>query len=65
MLKNIKKHVLKAMYNYHYHMANYCYKKVDAYGPNCNGYWGDKVEKHVYKEFELVDKLVQMDGDLI
>ena len=27
--------------------------------------WGDKVEKHVYKEFELVDKLVQMDGDLI
>lgn len=60
MLKNIKKHVLKLMYDYHYHMANYYYRKVDVYGPEYNGYWGNKVEKHVCKEFELVNKLVQM-----
>lgn len=60
MLKNIKKHVLKAMYNYHYHMSNYCYGKVDAYGPERNAYWNDKVAKHINKEFELVNKLVQM-----
>lgn len=64
MLKNIKKHVLKAMYNYHYHMSNYYYGKVDAYGPECNDYWSDKVAKHINKEFELVDKLIQMEGDL-
>lgn len=62
MLKIIKKHVLKTMYNYHYHMSNYCYGKVDEYGPERNSYWGDKVEKHVRKEFELVNKLVQMEG---
>ena len=60
MLKIIKKHVLKLMYDYHYHMSNYCYGKVDAYGPECNGYWGKQLEKHVYKEFDLVDKLIQM-----
>ena len=46
MLKNIKKHVLKAMYNYHYHMSNH-------YGC-CNV----KGLKHVRKEFELVNKIV-------
>ena len=49
MLKYIKKHVLKAMYNYHYHMSNH-------YGC-CN----EKAVKHIYKEFELVDKLIQVD----
>lgn len=60
MLKKIKKHVLMAMYNYHYHMSNHYYRKVDAYGPDNNAHWGDKVAKHVNKEFELVNKLVQM-----
>lgn len=53
MLKNIKKHVLKAMYNYHYHMTNH-------YGC-CN----EKAEKHLYKEFELVNKLVQIEETYI
>lgn len=48
MLKIIKKHALKAIYNYHYHMTNH-------YGC-CN----EKAEKHLYKEFELVNKLVQL-----
>jgi hypothetical protein len=50
MLKNIKEHVLKAMHNYHYHMSNYygCF--------NCKGM------KHISKEFELVNKLVQLKG---
>lgn len=62
VLKFIKKHVLEAMYNYHYHMSNYCYRKVDAYGPEHNDYWGNKVVKHANKEFELVEKLVQLEG---
>ena len=49
MLKIIKKQVLKAMYNYHYHMTN-------VYGC-CNA----KATKHLYKEFELVNKLVKME----
>ena len=60
MLNFIKKHVLTAMYNYHYHMANYCYGKVDEYGPEYNGYWGDKVMKHISKECKAVEKLVQL-----
>lgn len=62
MLKSTKKHVLKAMYNYHYHMSNYCYGKVDAYGPENNDYWENKVVKHTNKEFKLVEKLVQLEG---
>ena len=60
MLTKIKKHVLKVIYNYHYHMANYCYGKVDAYRPENNVYWEDKVTKHTIREMVLVDKLVQM-----
>ena len=48
MLKNIKKHVLKAIYNYHYHMTNHY------------GCFNEKGLKHIHKEFELVNKLVQM-----
>ena len=62
VLKNIKKHVLKLLYEYHYHMSNYYYKKVDAYGPEDNDYWESKVVKHANKEFELVEKLVQLEG---
>ena len=61
MLKNLMKHVYKLMYDYHYHMSNYCYKKVDCYGPEHNDYWNDKVTKHINKEFELVSKLVQLE----
>ena len=53
MLKTIKKHVLKAMYDYHYHMTNH-YGCVD-----------EKGLKHVYKEFELVNKLVQLEETYI
>lgn len=49
MLKNIKKHVLKAMYNYHYHMTNHY------------GCFNEKGFKHINKEFELVNKLVQIE----
>ena len=50
MLKNIKKHVLIAVYHYHYYMTN-------LYGC-CD----EKARKHLYKEFELVNKLVKMGG---
>lgn len=62
MLKFIKKHVLKAMYNYHYHMSNYCWKKVDEYDSERNYYWEDKVAKHIRKELELFDKIIQLEG---
>ena len=65
MLKHIKKHVLKTMYNYHYHMSNYYYGKVDVYGPENNQHWQDRVEKHINKEFELVNKLVQLEETYI
>ena len=58
MLKNIKRHVCKLMYKYHYHMANYCYRKVDTYGPEDNDYWEGKLVKHVHKELEMLRKLV-------
>ena len=53
MLKFIKKHVYKLLYGYHYHISNYYYKK---------GYWNEKVVKHANKEFELVEKLIQLEG---
>jgi hypothetical protein len=60
MLTKIKKYVLKIMYDYHYHMTNYCYRKVDEYGPENNAYWENRVMKHTIKEMVLVDKLVQL-----
>lgn len=48
MLNYIKKHVLKLMYNYHYHMANHY------------GCANDKGIEHISKEFKLVEKLVQL-----
>lgn len=60
MLKSIKKHVLKVMYDYHYHMANYCYGKVDEYSPENNKYWEDRVTKHTIREMVLVDKLAHL-----
>lgn len=53
MLKSIKKHVYKLLYNYHYYISNYYYKK---------GCWNEKVVKHANKEFEMVEKLVQLEG---
>lgn len=53
MLKFIKKRVYKLLYEYHYHISNYYYKK---------GYWNDVVVKHANKEFELVEKLVKLEG---
>ena len=60
MRTKVKMYMLKALYSYHYHMANYCYGKVDSYGPEHNDYWGDKVAKHVHKELELVNKYIQL-----
>lgn len=62
MLTKLKKYVLKTMYDYHYHMANYCYGKVDQYGPEYNDYWGEKVKKHVRKEIQLVNELSNYRG---
>lgn len=62
MLKSIKKHVYKLLYEYHYRMSNYYYKQVDAYGPERNDYWDAKVIKHANKEFEMLEKLVQLEG---
>lgn len=61
MLTKIKKRVLETMYEYHYHMANYCYGKVDEYGPEDNKRWKDKVTKHTIREMVLVDKLVKLE----
>lgn len=53
MLKSIKKHVYKLLYKYHYHISNYYYKK---------GQWNEKVVQHANKEFEMAEKLVQLEG---
>ena len=61
MLTKLKKSVLEIMYDYHYHMANYCYEQVDKYGPENNAKWEDKVLKHTTKEMLLVEKLVKLE----
>jgi hypothetical protein len=61
MLKNLRKRVLEAMYNYHYHMANYCYEHVDRYGREQNAKWEERTCKHTDKEMKLVEKLVQLE----
>ena len=61
MLTKIKKRVLEVMYDYHYHMANYCYEHVDKYGPEDNTKWEDRVMKHTIREMLLVEKLVEME----
>ena len=57
MLKSIKKHVYELLYDYHYRAGNYYYRKVDAYGPEYNDRWEDKVAKHMRKELKFADKL--------
>lgn len=57
MLTIIKKHVWNIKCKYHYHMAMYCFKKYDEYGPEHNEYWGEKLRRHVHKESELVKKI--------
>ena len=60
MLTKLKKHVLNAMYDYHYNRANYCYGKVDEYGPEHNRRWENKVMKHTIMEMVIADKLSKM-----
>ena len=61
MLTKIKKRVLEAKYNYHYHMANYCYEHVDRYGRKENDMWEERMLKHADKEMKLVEKLVKLE----
>ena len=61
MLTKIKKRVLEAKYNYHYHMANYCYEHVDRYGREQNDKWEERTLKHTTKEMVLVEKLVKLE----
>lgn len=61
MLTTIKKRVYEIMYDYHYHMANYCYEHVDRYGPEDNAKWEKRVMKHTTREMLLVEKLVKME----
>ena len=61
MLKKLKKHAFKTMYNYHYHMANYCYEHVDRYGREQNDKWEARTLKHTTKEMVLVEKLVKLE----
>ena len=62
MLTKFKKRVLEAQYNYHYHMANYCYEHVDCYGRKDNAKWEERTLKHTNKEMVLVEKLVKLEG---
>ena len=61
MLTKIKKHVLEAKYNYHYHMANYCYEHVDRYGREENAKWEYRTLKHTDKEMQVVEKLIKLE----
>ena len=61
MFTKIKKRVLEAKYNYHYHMANYCYEHVDRYGRVENDKWEERTLKHTNKEMKLVEKLVKLE----
>lgn len=62
MLTKIEKYVLKKVYDYHYHMANYYYRKVGKYGSENNSHWEDKVLKHTIREMLVVEKLVKLEG---
>lgn len=61
MLNKIKKRVFEAQYDYHYHMANYCYEHVDRYGREQNEKWEERMLKHTVKEMLLVEKLVKLE----
>ena len=61
MLTKIKKRVYNIMYDYHYHMANYCYEHVDRYGREQNAKWEDRMLKHTVREMLAVEKLVKLE----
>ena len=61
MLTKIKKRVLEAKYNYHYHMANYCYEHVDRYGREQKDKWEYRTMKHTNKEMQAVKKLIKLE----
>ncbi len=61
MLTKIKKRVYRALYEYYYTMAEYCYGKLDERRPEHNDYWGMKAAKYTAREFKMIDKLIQME----
>ena len=65
MLKLIERYVLKLRFNYHHKVADYYFRKVDEYDNLNNLYLAAKIEKHVRKEGDILDRLIQLHGDLI
>lgn len=62
MLKQIRRSVLKIMYQYHRAMGDYYFRKIDEYGPENNDYWAEKIGKHVDKELTIASELLAAEG---
>ena len=60
MLKRIEACVLKLLYKYYQAMADYCYRKVDAYGPEHNDFWCMRTVRYTDKELKMVYKLMKL-----
>lgn len=57
MFEKIRERVLKLQWNYYHRLGDYCFRKVDEYGPENNARWLKLTEKYTIKEFEVIDKL--------
>lgn len=63
MFEKIKERVLRFKWKVYHCLGDYCFKKVDEYGPERNGYWLRLVEKYTIKEFEIIDKLFKFEEE--
>lgn len=60
MLTQIKEFVWSKVYEYHYDMANYYYRKSEKDAPEYRAKWEDRMLKHTVREMLAVEKLVKM-----
>lgn len=58
MFEKLEKFMLKLMYLYHHNVANYCFKKIDEYGPENNERWMEKTAEHTRKELDIAARFL-------
>ena len=62
MLTNIKKYVLRKLYDYHARQSDYCYEQIDTSDEDSIRYWGGMAVEHSDKCLELRMKLKELEG---
>ena len=60
MLKKLKIFIWDLVWSYYHDKANYCYGKIDCYGPENNAKWEKRANKYVKREIEVYGKLVYL-----